>query len=253
VFADVTIASQIEELETLAAIDAELALLEEEQAKEQAGITQKRERLGELTQRLAAVKASLAEMETSRADIFAEIRQMNAQIERSREKMSRCRNEKESLAVQRELEELRKLVRDREIDSEKLAQLIEQAKSDTTNLGGESERLSADLSTVEGPALERLAALDAQVSGKRKERKASAGKIAPQTLSRYDLIRKRRGSAVASTTHGTCSACHISLPPMLFQQLMRREQLAQCPQCNRILYFRPAASVPPPPETEEAK
>ena len=247
-----TIASQIEELETLAAIDAELALLEEEQAKEQTGISQKRERLGDLTQRLAAVKASLAEMETSRSDVYAEIRQMNAQIERSREKMSRCRNEKESLAVQRELEELRKLVRDREIDSEKLAQLIERAKSDTANLTNESGLLSTDLGTVEGPAIERLTELDVQLAAKRKERKAVAGRMKPQTLSRYDLIRKRRGSAVASTTHGTCSACHISLPPMLFQQLMRREQLAQCPQCNRILYFRPPASVPPP-ESVEAK
>lgn len=246
-----TIASQIEELEKLAAIDADLAQLEEEQAKEQAGLSQKRERRDVLDQRLAAAKASLAEMETSRADVTTETRQMNVQIERSRDKMSRCRNEKESLAVQRELEELRRLVRDRELDSEKLAQLIEQAKSDIATLAEEAQRISADLGVVEGPAQERLTDLDTRLSAKRGERKAVAAKIKPQTLSRYDLIRKRRGSAVASTTHGTCSACHISLPPMMFQQLMRREQLGQCPQCNRILYFRPSASMPAAEEAEK--
>jgi uncharacterized protein len=251
VLGDVTIASQIEELETLAAIDAELAQLEEDQAKEQTSISQKRDRREELAQRLAAVKASLTEMESSRSDLLTEIRQMNVQIERSREKMSRCRNEKESLAVQRELEELRRLVRDREIDSEKLAQLIEQAKSDIANLTGEVQRIDSDLGTVEGPAKERLAELEMRLLVKRVERKTIVARIKPQTLSRYDLIRKRRGSAVASTTHGTCSACHISLPPMMFQQLMRREQLGQCPQCNRILYFRAPASVPPPDPEEE--
>jgi predicted nucleic acid-binding Zn-ribbon protein len=251
VFGDVTIASQIEELETLAAIDADLALLEEEQEKEQAGISEKKGRRDDLAQRLASVRASLTEMETARADVITEIRQMNVQVERSREKMSRCRNEKESLAVQRELEELRRLVRDREIDSEKLAQLIDQAKADIAGLAAEAERIDADLGTVEGPARERLLELESRLSGKRTERKSVAARIKPQTLSRYDLIRKRRGSAMASTTHGTCSACHISLPPMMFQQLMRREQLGQCPQCNRILYFRPPVSAPPTESSEE--
>ncbi|HEY5957649.1 MAG TPA: C4-type zinc ribbon domain-containing protein [Polyangiaceae bacterium] len=240
-----TIASQIEELERLAAVDADLALLEDEQEKEQAGISQKRDRREELSQRSALVKASLTEMEASRGDVMTEIRQMNVQIERSREKLSRCRNEKESLAVQRELEELRRLARDREIDSEKLAQLLEQARSDIASLTSELERIDADLGVVEGPAKQRLGELDTRLSSKRAERKAIIAKITPQTLSRYDMIRKRRGSAVASTTHGTCSACHISLPPMMMQQLMRREQLGQCPQCNRILYFRPPATVPP--------
>jgi predicted nucleic acid-binding Zn-ribbon protein len=245
VLGDVTIASQIEELEKLAAIDADLALLEDEQAKEQTGISQKRERREELSQRSAAVKASLMEMDSSRGDILAEIRQMSVQIERSREKLSRCRNEKESLAAQRELEELRRLARDREIDSEKLSQLLDQARNDIASLTSELEKLDAELGIVEGPAKQRLEELDARLTSKRAERKTVISKITPQTLSRYDMIRKRRGSAVASTTHGTCSACHISLPPMMFQQLMRREQLGQCPQCNRILYFRPPATVPP--------
>lgn len=246
-----TIASQIEELEKLAAIDADLAQLEEEQTKEQAGLAQKRERRDVLDQRLAAAKASLAEMETSRADVMTEIRQMSVQVDRSRDKMSRCRNEKESLAVQRELEELRRLARDREIDAEKLAQLIDQAKLDIATLTDEALRLSADLGIVEGPAQERLTELNTKLDAKRSERKTVTAKIKPQTLSRYDMIRKRRGSAVASTTHGTCSACHISLPPMMFQQLMRREQLGQCPQCNRILYFRPSASMPATDEAEK--
>lgn len=246
-----TIASQIEELEALAAIDADLAQLEEDQAREQAGISQKRDRRDDLAQRLAVVKASLVEMESSRSDLLTEIRQMNVQIERSREKMQRCRNEKESLAVQRELEELRRLVRDREIDAEKLGQLLEQARSDIASISGEVERIDGDLGTVEGPAKERLAELESRLLQKRTERKAVIVRVKPQTLSRYELIRKRRGSAVASTTHGTCSACHISIPPMMFQQLMRREQLGQCPQCNRILYFREQASVPPPNPEEE--
>jgi predicted nucleic acid-binding Zn-ribbon protein len=248
----VTIASQIEQLEKLAAIDAALALLEEEQSKEEAGIRQKRERHSDVTGRMNAGRDGLVEMERTRGDILGEIRQMTAQIERSREKMARCRNEKETIAVQRELEELRRLVRDREMDCEKLAQLIEQAKADVAASTAELERLNGELGLVEGPAKERSVELDAQVTSKRSERKAVSTLLKPQTLSRYEMIRKRRGSAVASTTSdGTCSACHIAIPPMMMQQLKRQEQLGQCPQCNRILYFRPTPSMPPPETTKE--
>lgn len=246
-----TIASQIEQLENLAAIDAALALLEDEQSKEETGIRQKRERREEVTGRLTASREGLAEMERTRGDILAEIRQMAVQVERSREKMARCRNEKETLAVQRELEELRRLVRDRELDGEKLAQLIEHAKSDVASGTAELERLVSELGEVEGPAKEKSADLGTRVSEKRSERKAAAVRLKPQMLSRYEMIRKRRGTAVASTTDGTCSACHISIPPMMMQELMRQEQLGQCPQCNRILYFRPLSSVPPTEPTQE--
>jgi predicted nucleic acid-binding Zn-ribbon protein len=247
----VTIESQIEQLENLAAIDAALAVLEEEQAKEETGIRQKRERHTDVTARLAASRESLGEMERTRGDVLGEIRQMTAQIERSRDKMARCRNEKESVAVQRELEEMRRLIRDREIDGEKLAQLIDQAKADIASSTSELDRLDSELGKVEGPSMERSAVLDVQVSEKRTERKGVAARLKPQMLSRYEMIRKRRGSAVASTTDGTCSACHIAIPPMMMQQLMRQEQLGQCPQCNRILYFRPVASVPPPAPSQE--
>jgi predicted nucleic acid-binding Zn-ribbon protein len=248
----VTIASQIEQLENLAAIDAALALLEEELSKEESEIRLKRERRADVERRLTTSRGGLNEMEQTRSDILSEIRQMTAQVERSREKMARCRNEKESVAVQREVEELRRLVRDREVDSEKLAQLIEQAKADVESSAAELERLNSELGLVEGPAKEKFAELDIQVSEKRSERKVVAQRIKPQTLSRYEMIRKRRGTAVASTTAGgTCSACHISIPPYMMQQLMRQEELGQCPQCNRILYFRTTASVPPSEPTRD--
>ena len=55
-------------------------------------------------------------MDKTRTELLAELRQMTQQIDRSREKLSRSRNERESNAAQREVEELRKLHRDREED-----------------------------------------------------------------------------------------------------------------------------------------
>ena len=59
--------------------------------------------------------------------------------------------------------------------------------------------------------------------------------------------RARRGRAVAHTTDGTCSVCHVALPPMLFQVLRRERKLDQCPHCNRIIYYKERGSEPAAP------
>lgn len=241
-----TIEAQIEALECLGSLDAELAILTEDLAREKEGLQQKRSRLGELTRRLETSRASFGEMDRTRGELLAEIRQMNVQIERSREKLTRCRTEKETIAVQRELEELRKLLRDREVEVERLNQLTDQARLDIGRIETEQSLLFNDIESIEAPALERCSSLEQSIGQKETLRKGFVSKVRPQTYRKYELIRKRRGSAIAHTSDGTCSACHISIPPMQFQQLMRQSDFDICPNCNRLLYFK--VSVEPPLE-----
>jgi len=65
------------------------------------------------------------------------------------------------------------------------------------------------------------------------------------TLRRYDQVRLRKGNAIAKTIDGTCLACHMRLPPMLFQKLMRGDALDQCPSCARILYYEAPSDTQP--------
>jgi len=240
----VTIEAQIEALESLGSLDAELVTLSEDLTREREGLDQKRVRLNEINARLESSRASVAEMDKTRGDLVAEIRQMNVQIERSRDKHSRCRTEKETLAVQRELEELRKLLRDREVEVDKLGQLLDQARLDVGRLEAEQSGLGEQIGTTEAPVLERCHELEGAIGQKEQQRKGVVAKIKPQTYRRYEMIRKRKGSAVAHTTDGTCSACHISIPPMQFHQLMRRVEFDICPNCNRLLYFKLPVAVP---------
>ena len=119
---------QIVSLEALAAVDADLRRLEDQITAERGILADLKSELSKLDDKLAADRASVSEMEKTRNELVTEVRQMASQIERSREKLSRSRNERESNAAQRELEELRKLQRDREDEMNKLATLSEAAK-----------------------------------------------------------------------------------------------------------------------------
>jgi predicted nucleic acid-binding Zn-ribbon protein len=98
-----------------------------------------------------------------------------------------------------------------------------------------------ELGANEGQVTTRLAEVKRQLEGRTSVRKEAADKLTklnPRVYRRYELVRKRLGNAVAFTTDGSCAACHVRMPPMQFQRLLRREDFDQCPSCNRIIYFR---------------
>ena len=230
---------QVELLESLAAQDAELNELGDELSKERDSLSGKRTHLSSVEERLDRSKRGVEEMEKTRNDLTGELRQMGVQVEKSREKLSRSRTEREANAAQREVEELRKLYRDREIEIEKLTELLESAKAELGKLSSEREGVDGDLGATEGDATSRVSDNERTLADKQAERDELVGKVPVVLYRRYELVRKRRGTAIAATTDGTCSACHMRLQPMLFQKLIHGEEFGQCPSCNRILYFRP--------------
>lgn len=245
-----SIQSQIDALEKLSELDAELKELGDVLRKERGELDGKKTRLAELVERLTRGKQSIEEMERARGDLMGELRQMTIQIDRSREKLSRCRTEREANAVQRELEELRKLHRDREVEIEKLDALIEHGRNDVTAVLGEHDKLEADLNSIEDAATGRIAEAQSSFDERSKRRLELIKAVPAQLYRRYELVRSRRGTALAYTHTGICSACNMHLQPMLFQKLKRGEELGQCPSCNRIIYFR---TVMPAGETESSE
>lgn len=236
-----TISAQLEILKSLAAVDKTLATLNEELESERQTLDGKRRQLEDLEGRVKLSQASIEEMEKTRNDLVTELRQMSVQVSKSREKLSRCRTEREANAAQREVEELRKLYRDREIEIEKLNGLVDQARTDTETTVAERDTIQGELGEREGAVETRLKELEAESAGHEAERKELAARVDPRIFRRYEMIRKRRGSALSAAVGGSCTVCHIALPPMLFQQIMQAQEMIQCPSCHRILHYEEAS------------
>jgi predicted nucleic acid-binding Zn-ribbon protein len=230
--------AQIDALERLAALDAELKELQEQLSREREVLSRKKQHMSELDTKLVRDRSSIEEMDRVRNELHQELRQMSLQIDKSREKLARCRTEREANAAQREVEELRKLYRDREIEIDKLTSLADQARGEMESTTSAREKIAGDLGETEGDTATRLGEVESAAALKEAARKELVAQVQPVLYRRYELVRKRKGTALAHTVEGTCSECHMRLPPMLFQKLMRSEEFGQCPSCHRILYFR---------------
>jgi predicted nucleic acid-binding Zn-ribbon protein len=234
-----SISDQIRALEKLAQIDAELKEIEDQLSQERSTLDGLKSSIGKLDDKLSIDRSSLASMDRTRNELLQDVRNMSQQVEHSREKLSRSRTERESNAAQRELEELRKLMRDREDEISRLNGDAEASRLQIEATETEHTRLRADLSAREGDISSKLAVEETKATSKRVEREAAVKALPPQLYRRYETIRSKRSTALARTTDGTCRACHMSLPPQLFHRLRREPTLDQCPSCNRLIYFAP--------------
>ena len=240
-----SIQSQIHALESLAVLDEQLGQVEAELATERAQIGDKRGQAKVLENKLEVARTSISGMERTRNELLTDARQMALQLDRSREKLSRSRNEREINAAQREIEELRKLYRDREVEVQRLGTVIEQARADATTNDGALSSIAFEIGDQEGPSQHRLALLEQTLQEQTGKRAEFIAELPPVLYRRYETIRKKLGSGICHTAAGTCSACHISLSPMQFQTLRRTPKFDQCPSCCRILYYRPPVTEAP--------
>jgi predicted nucleic acid-binding Zn-ribbon protein len=237
-----SIPDQIRALEELAAFDADLKTLDDEINVERSTLTGLKGSLKRLEDKIAADRATLGASEKQRNELIADVRQMMSQLEHSREKMNRARTERETNAAQRELEELRKLIRDREDEIGKLTTDSDAQRVALEGTEAEAKKIQDELGSKEGDISSNLSNVEQQRAAKWAEREAAAKKLPPVLFRRYETIRTRRGSAIAQTTDGTCKACNMALPPQLFHRLRREPLLEQCPSCNRIIYYVPPAA-----------
>lgn len=241
-----SIDKQIETLERLAAIDASIKELNEGRNKWQSELDGVRQELTALDERLASDRESITEMDKTRGDLVQEIRNVSGQIDRSRERLQRARNERESNAAERELDELRKIQRDRDEEIKKLQDLSVRARESTVESEARREELQAKLDgSLEG-TMSTIGDLEAELTAKQKEREAVKGDLPSIVARRYERLHERGKVPIASTTpDGTCLGCFVKLPPMMFHTMLSRTKFDECPQCHRIIYYTP------PPTKEE--
>ena len=183
-------------------------------------------------------------LEAQRADMDAQLEAEGGKIRDSRMRMNRVRNDRELLALQREVN----------LSKEANLQLEEALITVMESLEGLSSQISAAREVLEGLEKQRevevaqrrteAEALGEGVSAEQDRREALVQGMSASLRSKYEQIFHRRGgTAVVEARQGTCQGCHMNVPPQLFNELQRSRAIHQCPSCHRILYWRPESAV----------
>jgi hypothetical protein len=232
----VSVKEIIQGLEALQGVDMQVTELQ------RAGEVYPR-RLAELDAELAAARSALemertrlTESEKSRREKEAEIGSENDKIKKWEARLADMRTTREYAALAREIDIAKKNVSNLEEEQKSLAEqslairkTLEDRERELLRKEDGSAAERADLS-------EKIGSLANQVRELQEKRSQLAMHTDPELTARYDFVRKKRGTGIATVTNGICKGCNMRLPPQ-FQNILRSgSTIETCPSCQRLIY-----------------
>ena len=190
-----------------------------------------------------ATRAAQAErdaVEARRRELEAHLQSEEGKMTDRRMRLNRVRNEKELQAIRREIEvgkEANQLTEDELLG---VFESLDQLRAKATG----AEQALAELDAAAIPKVtelrDRISQLEAASNSEQEQRDRMAAALDANLRQKYEQIFERRGgTAVVEVRQGTCQGCHMNLPPQLFNELQRTREVRVCPNCHRILFWRP--------------
>ncbi len=183
----------------------------------------------------------LSAKEIERRDLRDVVERLKGLIAQSKEKITQVSNNKEYFAVLKELEHNQKSVEKQDLE---LLGLIEEIDSIKEQIADNEKELSAkhDAMAQEEKAIaNKIATLGRKIKAGERGRLAKAKEIDELTLRRYQRIRRRFNNAVVPAEKGTCRGCNVKVPPQVYIDLLKGQELMNCPNCQRIMVNRDGA------------
>jgi hypothetical protein len=242
---------QLKLLEALQREDAKIQELEGARRAIPARLESMRNDLSQVEELVARERAELEETERWRREQETDMKAEEQQLSKAKSKLGQVKNSKEYMATQREVETNRRLTAETE---EKLLRVLDAAETARARIAKHEQevaRLREMVAQEEAAAQEKLATLDGELAVTRTRRDEAAKAVRPDVLKKYGAIRMRRGLAVVAVKSGTCTGCHMNIPPQLFNTLQRGTSLELCPSCHRIIYWDKLMEEPAERASEE--
>lgn len=203
------------------------------------------------TAALDAAKAAFNDSTAARKLIEKDVAGVDARLARFEEHKASVKTNEQFHALQHETEvskqekaALEEKVLEFMMAADELAAKVKVAE-------GVLAKAKSDLAAVQAQFAAEKGALEAEIASLLSQRGSKTPNVDKPTLAKYEqLLKGRKGLALAEMTSGRCTVCHMSLRPVVQAQIKRNDSIATCESCQRIMYFVPPATEPPTPEAQ---
>jgi hypothetical protein len=184
-------------------------------------------------------KIKYDELKSRHTENENKIKKVNEGIVKTKERMLEVKNNKEYQAMLKEIEiaessrgEIETQIISLLDELDKLSVLV---KKDDEILKQNRSKYEQEKKAME----DDLNAVDSDVANWEQKRIGLQRDVPDELLVRYERIKKRnKGVGVTSVWKAVCNGCHMNIPPQLYNELQRSDDLLSCPNCNRIMYFQ---------------
>ncbi|HZV81343.1 MAG TPA: C4-type zinc ribbon domain-containing protein [Geobacteraceae bacterium] len=193
-------------------------------------------RLQEARDAIEAKRQELSALDEERKTLEENLATENANIARSEANLKGITTQKEYQAVNKEIASAKKLIGELEEQILQKSARGEELKGELSAMESDTDALEENITRQKGEVQARIDAEEATAAADVKVRDDLVKSIPAGLLKRYAKLREaRRGVAVVEARDGGCLGCNMHIPPQMYNNLFRGEELITCPHCQRIL------------------
>jgi uncharacterized protein len=225
----------------LQAIDAKIRTLREHKGRLPEVLAElERKRLAS-KENFDKVKEALATAQKNKRDRDQDLDAGMQKVEKLKSRSAEIKNNKEYQALLKEIQTAEQENKTVEDDILVLMEKIDSANAQI--LVAERQTKEDEVSILEEQRQHEaaFARLGEELKAMEQARQEEVARIDPSVLAQYQkLLTTKGGVALAEVRGESCSGCYMSIPPQVYVNVKRNEQLINCPQCGRILYYKEA-------------
>jgi predicted nucleic acid-binding Zn-ribbon protein len=228
---------QLKALENLQEIDVKIDALKKEKNAFPAQMKTLDDGISKLKTSTEIKTKVVSEVEKSQKQTAAALDLNRDRLARANSKLESVQNSQEFQAASKEIEQLKKLNTTLEEQSKKSASDLEAMNKELTEMNAQFQKNNAEREAQIAMITTSTSKLEKEIAALMAERAQYTSKVEPRTLAQYDRVRgARAGLGIVPALGGRCKGCNMMVPPQLFIEIQRGNQLHQCPSCHRILF-----------------
>ena len=229
---------QLDLLWELQRIDLELKSIKESQEGFPREVRRLEEKQRVETEKIQKEKEKIEGLEKERRRKEGQLSLEQEKIKKTEGKMFEVKTNKEYQALLTEIDSL-KGANSRE--EEEILQLLDEIDELKKSLSKREKEIATTLTKIEGEkrVLQERMARDQEILKKQMARREVVTRRLEATHYRLynTLTERRKGVGVVSAKQETCQGCYVNVPPQLFIEVQKNNDIIRCPNCNRILYW----------------
>jgi len=229
---------QLELLWELQKIDLDLKHIKEERERYPREIKKLDEKMSIEKERLQTEKGKVDLLEKERREKERQLSSSQEKIKKTEGRMSEVKTNKEYQAFLTEIETIKSASSREEEEILQVLEEIDELKKDLSKREKEVAVLLEKIEAEKKMIQERMAK-DEIVWKRQMERREALSKQIESKLNKlYNTLKeKRHGVGVVNVRQETCQGCFVHIPPQMFIEVQKNNEIIRCPNCNRILYF----------------
>ncbi|MBS3758790.1 MAG: hypothetical protein KGY61_09010 [Desulfobacterales bacterium] len=202
-------------------------------------------RIEEMQASLEAIESRLeerkAELEASKKAYRAyegDSQTQQARIQKRQSQLRSVKTNTEYRSILKEIEDIKSAISDIEDGMLQCLDDIEAAEQQIAELNGEYRQEQSSISEkqkeLEAYADEQRGAYERLMA----EREEIVSHIDSDMMKKYNFVKSQTAGmkAIVAAREGICMGCNMNIPPQLYNELHRGDELKYCPHCHRMLY-----------------